>query len=97
MPDGDTIGKFRKLLVENGVQEKLFAQVVSLLTECGLILKKGRIVNSTILAAPPSTKNRERKRDSDAHYMKKGNTWRFGYKAHIGADKDSGLVHHFSS
>ena len=24
---------------------------------------------------------------------KKGNTWHFGYKAHIGVDKDSGLVH----
>ena len=25
--------------------------------------------------------------------MKKGNTWHFGYKAHIGVDKDSGIVH----
>ena len=25
--------------------------------------------------------------------MKKGNTWHFGYKAHIGVDQDSGLVH----
>jgi len=25
--------------------------------------------------------------------VKKGNEWRFGYKAHIGVDKDSGLVH----
>ena len=25
--------------------------------------------------------------------VKKGNTWHFGYKAHIGVDKDSGLVH----
>ena len=25
--------------------------------------------------------------------MKKGNTWHFGYKAHIGVDRDSGLVH----
>ena len=29
----------------------------------------------------------------DAHQVKKGNTWHFGYKAHIGVDKDSGLVH----
>ena len=25
--------------------------------------------------------------------MKKGNAWYFGYKAHVGVDKDSGLVH----
>ena len=35
----------------------------------------------------------EKKRDPDAHQVKKGNTWHFGYKAHIGVDRDSGLVH----
>ncbi len=25
--------------------------------------------------------------------MKKGSAWYFGYKAHVGVDKDSGLVH----
>lgn len=63
------------------------------LTEQGLILKKGTIVDSTIISAPSSTKNKEKKRDPDAHQVKKGNTWHFGYKAHVGVDKDSGLVH----
>jgi len=94
VPDGDTIGRFRALLVKHGLQEKLFAQVVSLLEAKGLILKKGSIVDSTIIAAASSTKNREKKRDPDAHQTKKGNTWYFGYKAHIGVDKTSGLVHH---
>lgn len=93
VPDGDTLGRFRNLLVKNGIQEKLFSQVHELLTERGLILKKGTTVDSTIIAAPSSTKNREKKRDPDAHQTKKGNTWHFGYKAHIGVDKDSGLVH----
>ena len=61
--------------------------------ERGLILKKGTIVDSTIISAPSSTKNKERKWDPDAHQVKKGNTWHFGYKAHIGVDRDSGLVH----
>lgn len=94
IPDGDTIGRFRALLVKHGLQEKLFAQVVSLLEGKGLILKKGTIVDSTIVSAPSSTKNREKKRDPDAHQTKKGNTWYFGYKGHIGVDKISGLVHH---
>ena len=93
VPDGDTLGRFRNLLIKNGLQEKLFAQVVAALMERGLILKKGTIVNSTIISVPSSTKNKEKKRDPDAHQVKKGNTWHFGYKAHIGVDRDSGLVH----
>lgn len=47
----------------------------------------------SFLPRPPQ-KNKEKKRDPDAHSVKKGNAWYFGYKAHIGVDKDSGLVHH---
>jgi len=94
VPDGDTIGRFRNLLIKHGLQEKIFAQVVEELTNRGLILKKGTIVDSVIVAAPSSTKNREKKRDPDAHSTKKGNQWHFGYKGHIGVDEDSGLVHH---
>ena len=93
VPDGDTLGRFRNLLIRNGLQEKLFTQVVGALMERGLILKKGTIVDSTIISASSSTKNRKKERDPEAHQVKKGNTWHFGYKAHIGVDKDSGLVH----
>ena len=93
VPNGDTLGRFRNLLIRHGLQGQLFAQVVTMLMERGLILKKGTIVDSTIICAPSSTKNKEKKRDPDAHQTKKGNTWHFGYKAHIGVDRDSGLVH----
>ena len=93
VPDGDTLGRFRNLLIRNGIQEKLFAQVTKLLQERGLLLKKGTIVDSTLISAPSSTKNAEKKRDPEAHSTKKGNNWYFGYKAHIGVDKDTGLVH----
>ena len=94
VPDGDTIGRFRALLVAHGLQKKLFGQVVNLLSVQGLILKRGTIVDSTIIAAPSSTKNREKKRDPEACQVKKGNAWHFGYKAHIGVDQKTGLVHH---
>ena len=93
VPDGDTLGRFRNLLIRNGIQEKLFAQVTKLLQERGLLLKKGTIVDSTLISAPSSTKNAEKKRDPEAHSTKKGNNWHFGYKAHIGVDRDTGLVH----
>ena len=71
----------------------LFAQVITLLRSKDLILKKGTIVDSIIISAPSSTKNKEHKRDPEAHSVKKGNEWKFGYKAHIGVDSKSGLVH----
>ena len=79
--------------MENDLQQRLFAQVVSLLTEHNLILKKGTIVDSTFIESPSSVKNRDKKRDPDAHSAKKDSTWHFGYKAHVGVDHESGLVH----
>lgn len=93
VPNGDTLGRFRNLLIKNSLQEKFFAQVVAMLMERGLILKKGTIVDSTIVSSPSSTKNKKKQRDPDAHLTKKGNNWHFGYKAHIGVDSKSGLVH----
>jgi IS5 family transposase len=50
-------------------------------------------VDATLIAAPPSTKNAKRERDPEMHQTRKGNQWCFGMKAHIGADRDSKLVH----
>ena len=93
VPDGDTLGRFRNILIRNGIQQELFAQVVELLMQRGLILKRGTIVDSTFTEAPSSTKNEKKERDPEAHSAKKGNVWHFGYKAHMGVDKESGLVH----
>ena len=93
VPDGDTIGRFRRILEAHEMGEKLLNQVVARLKECNLILKKGTIVDSTLIEAPNSTKNEEKQRDPEAHSVKKGNQWYFGYKEHIGVDADTGLVH----
>jgi len=93
VPDGETQGRFRRLLEENGIQQKLFVQVVRTLMNMGLILKRETIVDSTIIAAPSSTKNRKKERDPDAHSVKTGNAWHFGYRAHVGVDKESGQAH----
>lgn len=93
IPDGDTIGRFRNILIDNDIHVKFFAVVIKSLQDRGLILKKGTIVDSTIIEAPSSTKNKGNKRDEEAHSVKKGNSWHFGYKAHVGADKDTGIVH----
>ena len=53
----------------------------------------GTIVDATLIAASPSTKNEAGKRDPEMTSSKKGNQWYFGMKAHIGVDAESGLVH----
>ena len=93
IPDETTILNFRHLLEENDLAEDILAAVNKLLARKGLLLKKGSIVDATIIAAPSSTKNAEGERDPDMHQTKKGNQWHFGMKAHIGVDADSGLVH----
>lgn len=56
VPNGDTIGRFRDILTRNGLQEKIFAEVVNILVNKGLILKKGTIVDSTFIESPSSIK-----------------------------------------
>jgi IS5 family transposase len=93
IPDETTILNFRHMLEASDLAEDIFKQVNALLSRKGLLLKRGSIVDATIIAAPSSTKNAEGKRDPDMHQTRKGEQWHFGMKAHIGVDADSGLVH----
>ncbi len=93
-PDATTLLKFRRPLETHGLTQVIFETIRDQLSREGLLLREGTIVDATLIAAPPSTKNRERARDPDMHQAKKGNQWHFfGMKAHIGVDLDSGLVH----
>jgi transposase, IS5 family len=92
-PDATTLLKFRHLLEEHQLTESIFSAINAHLAEKGLFLREGTIVDATLIAAPPSTKNKEGKRDEEMHQAKKGNQWHFGMKAHIGVDAQSGLVH----
>ena len=92
-PDETTVCKFRHPLERNGLATKLFAAVSKYLKDQGMKLSRGTMVDATIIAAAPSTKNRDKARDPQMHQTKKGNQWYFGMKAHIGADEATGLVH----
>jgi IS5 family transposase len=93
VPDATTLLKFRHLLEEQELTKRLFAEIGALLEERQLLMKEGTIVDATIIAAAPSTKNAKKERDPQMHQTKKGNEWHFGMKAHIGVDAQSGLVH----
>jgi transposase, IS5 family len=93
VPDATTLLKFRRLLEANDLCKGIFNAINADLTARGLMMRAGTLVDATLLAAPPSTKNQEKKRDPEMHQTRKGNQWYFGMKAHIGADRDGKLVH----
>jgi len=87
IPDETTILRFRHRLERNKLTEKLFRKTEKYLSERDLILSEGTIVDATIIAAPSSTKNKDKKRDPEMKQTKKGNEWYFGMKIHVGTDK----------
>jgi IS5 family transposase len=93
VPDATTLLKFRRLLETHDLCKGLFTAINADLTARGLLLREGTLVDATLIAAPPSTKNQVKQRDPEMHQTRKGNQWYFGMKAHIGADRDRKLVH----
>jgi transposase, IS5 family len=92
-PDATTMLNFRHWLESHDLTKVLFDEIGAMLEERGLLMRQGTIVDATIIAAPCSTKNKEKSRDPEMHQTRKGNQWYFGMKAHIGVDVASGVVH----
>ena len=93
VPDATTRLKFRRRLETHDLGQGLFAAINADLAARGLLLREGTLVDTTLIAAPSSTKNQAKQRDPAMHQTRKGNQWYFGLKAHVGADRDSKLVH----
>jgi IS5 family transposase len=92
-PDATTLLKFRHLLEENGLCEKLFKDLNGRLESNGFLMHGGSIIDATIIKASSSTKNESGERDPEMRQTKKGNEWHFGMKAHIGVDAGTGYAH----
>ena len=88
-----TILKFRHLLEAHGLGERLFEEINAHLASQGYGVRKGTIVDASIVDAPGSTRNAKGERDPEMHQTKKGNQWYHGMKAHIGVDAETGLTH----
>ncbi|WP_128515410.1 IS5 family transposase [Tabrizicola thermarum] len=105
IPDETTILNFRHLLERHGLTEAIFADVNAHLADKGITLRSGTLVDVSgrtpsvresprkIIDAPSSTKNKAGARDPEMSSTKKGNTWYFGMKAHVGVDAESGVTH----
>ena len=65
LPDETTILRFRHLLEQHELSRKIFDEVNALLERKGLLMRRGTIVDATLIPAPSSTKNRDGKRDPE--------------------------------
>ena len=77
VPDATTVMNFRHWLEQHDLTRALFDEIGAMLEERGLLMRQGTIVDATIIAAPPSTKNKKKARDPEMHQTKKGNQWHF--------------------
>ena len=106
VPDFTTFWRFREALAEAGHLEDLFAEVTRQLTDKGLILRRGTVVDATIIESGNRPLSDDKRRelesepsaqiDTDADSVRKGGTHYFGYKGHIGMDVGSKLIRRLS-
>jgi IS5 family transposase len=73
VPDATTLLHFRHLLEEKGIGKLFFDAINRCLERAGRMMRGGSIVDATLISAPGSTKNAEKKRDPEMHSVKKGN------------------------
>lgn len=96
VPDHSTIWRFRQELQRQGLSEAVFAEINRQLDARGLIVRKGTLIDATIVRAavkPPSMADGTvSARDPEAGWTKKNDKSHFGYKAHVGIDQESGLI-----
>lgn len=92
LPDETTICRFRGSLLTKS--EQLFNLVLDQLDKKGLLLRKGTMVDATIIKAncKPPKGGEQSEVDPEAGWTCKNNEYTYGYKAHIGVDEESGMV-----
>lgn len=95
VPDHTVLNRFRNRLAAEGLLEKLFAELDRQLEGAGVILKRGTMLDATLIEAVSARPTDTRpSTDPDARFAKrqgKGGS-SFGYKAHVGVDEGSGII-----
>jgi transposase, IS5 family len=96
-PDHTTLCRFRNQLAEEGLSEKLFSEFSRQLEARGLILKRGTMIDASLVETPhrPGSTDGDREAvDPDAALTaRKGRPGtHYGYKMHAGVDQQSRLI-----
>ena len=86
VPERTAFVRFRRQLVAHGLDKNLFEAVTRDLEKKGACVRKGTLIDATVIASAS-------KGDQDAAWAKhKSRAPAHGYKAHIAADKDTGII-----
>jgi IS5 family transposase len=97
VPDHSTICRFRAEITRRGLAEAMFAEINRQLTERGLIIKHGTLIDATVIEAaaaePPRQKGGGRSEaDPDAAWTKRPGGAQFGYRLHVAVDRQFSMV-----
>lgn len=94
IPDETTICRFRGRLAERSLAEKLLRELNRQLDAKGLLVKRGTLVDASLVQAQSTPPKRDGgvPLDKDADWTVKRGQPHYGYKLHIGVDEDSGLI-----
>lgn len=99
IPDHSTISRFRNLLADRGLAERVFAEVNRQLETQQIVIKTGTLIDATAIDAAAAEPARQKggglsKADPDARWMKHQTTGkaRFGYKLHVAVDQGTGII-----
>jgi len=93
IPDETSVLRFRRFLEDHNLQEDFLSKTNEILEKDGHLLKRGTIVDATLIKSSSSTKNKAKKRDPEMSSTKKNNNFHFGMKQHIGVDIEKGMIH----
>jgi len=99
--------RFRERLIKHGLLDAIFEELLKVLDKRGLILRRGTIVDASIVKAarrPGKQSNsgeglsirKQAQRDKAAGFTRKGKRSYYGYKMHVGMDAGSGLIRKMS-
>ena len=98
IPDYSTIWRFRNRLIHAGLLDGIFSGILKQIDSKGLILRKGTIVDATLVQAARKKRRggndtlKNPQLDTDATATKRGKKGYYGYKGHIGVDQGSGII-----
>jgi IS5 family transposase len=94
VPDATALVRFRQRLLADQVGKMLFDQVIDQLAARNMIVRKGTLIDATIVesarTAPP--RGGSGSSDMDAGWAVKRGTATHGYKAHTAVDAESDIV-----
>lgn len=96
VPDHTRIWAFRQKLAELGLDKALFEEINRQIEAQGLLVKKGTLIDATIVKAaakaPKGDDGALSDVDPEAGWTKKNGVSTYGYKGHIGVDEGTDLI-----